>query len=644
MTAGPSPIPISIDYTSRDYYALRADLIKRVQDRVNTNLNKQWNGTDENDFGVALIEAMAYMGDIINYYIDRVANESSIITATQRESLLNLASIYGYNPSSYQSASTTIAFSNTTGSAITLPANTELQTSVTYNDTIQKPIFYTLDAVTVPAQSGSTPGTASITASHGEIVSIKKNNAYGEKVGTSDGTSNQSFSLSYNQVVQGSITVYVQRGSYYDVWTEVPDVTPYGPADTIFYVTTDADNIVSVNFSDGVSGAIPTNGYNIYVDYTIGGGVVGNIPISQTFTLYSLPLGSSLTLPIAGLTATNSSAGIGGIDPESSDSIRTNAPIAINALNRAVSTSDYCSLALGFSGVGKANVRTYSATYSDARYAISLYVAPYRSVGTAETYPGFDSSGTTAQTELSTLATSLQAYLQSRAMLGISVNVYYPAYVDAFLTVKFTTLPQYTYPVVRDNIKKGFLDIFDYYYMNFKDTIAPEEIEARLRNVTGVATVQVFVLRAGTLGGGYPSGNDTRGTLQGLYNQIYAFSNSTVKAIPVASLSALVVKDSTSATMTLSPAFSPDIFDYYIAGNTNTTVTVTPTIPVSYYANQGTNTVGADTIQVNGTTVTSGSASSSISTPSATTTNIPVVVTTADSLTSQTYNIHITRA
>ena len=641
MTASPSPIPVSIDYTSRDYYALRADLIKRVQDRVNTNLNKQWNGTDENDFGVALVEAMAYMGDIINYYIDRVANESSITTATQRDSLLNLANLYGYTPSSYQSASTTMTFSNTTGSAVTIPANTELYTSITYNDTIQKPIFNTLDSVTVPAQSGSTPGTASVAAKHGEIVSIKNSNTYGELLGTSDGTANQAFTLYYNQVVQGSVTVYVQRGAYYDTWTEVSDVTPYGPTDTIYYLTIDSDNIVTVNFSDGVSGAIPTNGMQIYVDYTIGGGVVGNLPVNQTFSFYALPLGASITLPISGVTATNTTAALGGVDPESSDSIRTNAPVAINSLNRAVSSLDYGNLAKGYSNVGKSLVVVGNP------YQITMSIAPYRDAQTSELYPGYDSTGTTATSELTSLVTNVQTYLSSRAIAGTNVTVYGPIYSDVAITVKFTTLPQFSVATVRDNIKQAILDIFDYPYVDFQESIYPEEIESQLRNVVGVNTVQVFDLRSWGAPGNtsYPSGTNYRGVLSSVDRVLFRFSVNCTKVIPFASLSSLVVKNSGGTTLSLTPAFSPDVFDYAVAGGSTATVTVTPTTPLSYYANQGTNTVGADTITVTqgSTAITSGSTSSAITTPSASTTVIPVRVTTVDGLTTNTYNIRVTR-
>ena len=85
-TAQVSNIPISVDYTGRDYYSIREQLIARIQERI-----PEWTASDPADFGVALVEAFAYMGDLISYYIDRTANEFSLATATQRNSLLNIA-------------------------------------------------------------------------------------------------------------------------------------------------------------------------------------------------------------------------------------------------------------------------------------------------------------------------------------------------------------------------------------------------------------------------------------------------------------------------------------------------------------------------------------------------------------------------
>jgi hypothetical protein len=110
MTASANQVPVSVDYTGRDYYALREQLIARVQERV-----PGWKGNDANDFGLALVEAFAYMGDLINYYIDRVANESYLGTATQRETLLNIANMYGYSPAGYVSAIAPLTFTSRGG-------------------------------------------------------------------------------------------------------------------------------------------------------------------------------------------------------------------------------------------------------------------------------------------------------------------------------------------------------------------------------------------------------------------------------------------------------------------------------------------------------------------------------------------------
>ena len=100
MTVTPvSNIPISIDYTGRDYYSLREVLIARIQERV-----PNWTAADPADFGVALVEAFAYLGDMVSFYIDRTANEAFIETATQRDSLLNIAQTYGYVPAGYRQA------------------------------------------------------------------------------------------------------------------------------------------------------------------------------------------------------------------------------------------------------------------------------------------------------------------------------------------------------------------------------------------------------------------------------------------------------------------------------------------------------------------------------------------------------------
>jgi hypothetical protein len=114
-------LPVSVDYTSRDFYSIRDEMIARVQERI-----PEWSGTDEADFGLALIEAFAYMGDVASYYIDRVANEQFIATASQRDTLLALAETYGYAPTGYKNATCFITLYNNSGSIVSIPAGTRV--------------------------------------------------------------------------------------------------------------------------------------------------------------------------------------------------------------------------------------------------------------------------------------------------------------------------------------------------------------------------------------------------------------------------------------------------------------------------------------------------------------------------------------
>ena len=93
------PLITPIDYTSRDYASLRESLIKSVQKRI-----PGWTADDPTDFGLAIVESFAYMGDVMSYYIDRAANEAFLATAVQRDSVVGIARTLGYYPSSGTSA------------------------------------------------------------------------------------------------------------------------------------------------------------------------------------------------------------------------------------------------------------------------------------------------------------------------------------------------------------------------------------------------------------------------------------------------------------------------------------------------------------------------------------------------------------
>ena len=507
-----SNIPISVDYTSKDYYVLRNELIARVQDRI-----PEWTAADPSDFGVALLEAFAYMGDLISYYIDRNANESLITTATQRNSVINIAQTYGYIPSGYRQAFTALTFSNTSDAIVSIPAGTIISGDVVSGDVVNTVYFTTDSDITVAAQVDETPGIETVSALEGRYVTVVADdtNAYGELIGTSTGMPNMSFELGETPSVDGSTELYVQDGDIYSKWTQVQHLLDKGPTDLVYQVNTDADDNVFITFGDGVSGVIPTIHSEIRANYMVGGGLIGNVPSNTLVDIVYVPgLSTNETTALQSIiTVTNDSPAIGGSDPETTNQIRVSAPAALRAANRAVTLQDYADLSISVSGVGKANA------FSEIWTSVTVYIAPSRSAIDSDLAPGLDDLGDPTL-EYDRLKEDVENYLSDKILLGTTVTVQPPTYVDLVITLQYAKLNQYTTAEVELAVKQALLTSFGYNGMDFQDTIYPQDIEFALNQVPGVKTIKVTNFHI--------EGDTGLNTVIGAADEIFRFQESNI--------------------------------------------------------------------------------------------------------------------
>jgi hypothetical protein len=507
-----SNIPISVDYTSKDYYVLRDELIARVQDRI-----PEWTASDPSDFGVALIEAFAYMGDLISYYIDRNSNESLITTATQRDSVINIAQTYGYIPAGYRQAFTLLTFSNTSAEAVSIPAGTVVSGDVVSGDIVTTVYFTTDSDAIIDPQVAETPGTEDVSALEGRYVTIVSDNAntYGELIGTSTGLPNMSFELGEVPSVDGTTELYVQDGDIYSKWTQVQHLLDNGPTDLVYQVNTDANNNVYITFGDGVSGVIPTIHSEIRANYMVGGGLIGNVPSDTLVDIVYVPgLTTNETTALQSIiTVTNASSAIGGSDPETTNQIRISAPASLRAANRAVTLQDYADLSISVSGVGKANASAEIWT------SVTVYIAPSRSSVDADLAPGLDDLGTPTL-EYDRLKADVETYLADKVLLGTTVTIQPPTYVDLIITIQYAKLDQYTTAEVELALKQALLSSFGYNGMDFQDTIYPQDIEFALNQVPGVKTVRVTDFHI--------EGDTGLDTVTGAADEIFRFQESNI--------------------------------------------------------------------------------------------------------------------
>jgi len=390
---------MQIDYTSRDFAALKADLIALIKERTGTT----WNPTDYSDLGNVLVETFAYMGDIMSHYLDRIANETTIDTAIQRKTLLSFAKLYDYIISGPTPATVNVTFTNVSSNTIDIPIGTQVMAPLSFG-TYAEVYFETTSSatavapgaqITLPCQEGKTVNT-----DKPDLIDSTYNLALPANLGSSDGSANQTFYIAETGVVNNSITVYVGQGVAFGSWSYTDNLLEAGPVDRVFTVAPNEDGTVSIVFGDNVNGAIPPSGQLVSASYKISTGAAGNIKSLSITELTFFP-GNLDPQVTTYFTVSNSAPATGGADADSATNIKNKIKAAVITRRRAVTLADYGYLANLAEGVGKANAS--SSVYTN----VNLYIQPMNDGLAATGYPQANIIGTSTTGTAVTFATDV---------------------------------------------------------------------------------------------------------------------------------------------------------------------------------------------------------------------------------------------
>ena len=82
-----------INYTSRDFDSIKKDLLEHAQRFYPDNFKD----FSENSFGSYILDTVAYVGDMLSFYVDYQVNESFLETALEYENVRKLVKNQGYN-------------------------------------------------------------------------------------------------------------------------------------------------------------------------------------------------------------------------------------------------------------------------------------------------------------------------------------------------------------------------------------------------------------------------------------------------------------------------------------------------------------------------------------------------------------------
>jgi hypothetical protein len=112
------------------YVQFYETLLARISQSRQPSL-RQLRSREPDDFTIALLDAFSVMGDVLTFYTERMANESYLDTATQRQSVRELANLVGYRMSPGVAASAYLAFTidpaaGAFGSVLTAAVNAQV--------------------------------------------------------------------------------------------------------------------------------------------------------------------------------------------------------------------------------------------------------------------------------------------------------------------------------------------------------------------------------------------------------------------------------------------------------------------------------------------------------------------------------------
>ena len=81
-----------INYTARDFTTIKNELVEHAK----RYYPERYNDFNESSFGSMMMDSVAYVGDVLSFYLDFQINESYIETALEPNTIRNLASQMGY--------------------------------------------------------------------------------------------------------------------------------------------------------------------------------------------------------------------------------------------------------------------------------------------------------------------------------------------------------------------------------------------------------------------------------------------------------------------------------------------------------------------------------------------------------------------
>ncbi len=195
-----------------------------------------------------------------------------------------------------------------------------------------------------------------------------------------------------------------------DPWIAVKELLlGSDPFSREFVVEMESDGLAYIRFGDGVLGREPARGVTLRATYRTGRGVIGNVGAGAIQHVVSDELGDAVSL------IRNPLPACGGVNPESLETVKLEAPAAFKTQMRAVTTDDWAEVTARHPGVQRA---VATIRHTGSWHTVFITVDPIAGQAYDERFER-----------------ELRAFLEQFRLAGIDLELRPPSYVPIDLAL-----------------------------------------------------------------------------------------------------------------------------------------------------------------------------------------------------------------
>ncbi len=335
---------------------------------------------------------------------------------------------------------------------------------------ISSPALHTVLNLAAPLAYQYDRGTLTI---YGNVADATHGQSTGEVLGNGDATVDfASFPLRQSPLTyvsaptpSGISSTLTSRVNELE-WHEIDNLFEAAPRQRCYITRENDAQQTNLTFGNGTHGSrLPTGTANIKATYRYGLGSVGNVEAGQISQLATRPLGAQGVI--------NPLRASGGADADRLDQARSNAPLAVIALDRLVSVTDYADFTRTYAGIGK---------------ALSTLVSDGHRQWVHVTIAGADDIPIDTSSDLyRNLKQSLLDYGDPRQALDVGIRRVRLLVMAATVAL----LPDYDWDTVSPQVRSAILQLFSFDARALGQAAYRSEAIAAAQGVEGVSWVDV---------------------------------------------------------------------------------------------------------------------------------------------------------